>query len=165
MSSAAVVVVVAAATIAVNIYASAIFVVVAAAVVVVAAVAANAGAATVTVAATTVATTVVTVDAAFDVVVAAIFAVTMPLKLLAQQDSHSPSMKGEHRKMRLLIAAVIARAQERGEWDVGNSAWDVGCAVRLYNSVKDLFEYPSLTSTHQNIRSAGEQFTIYSLRV
>jgi len=33
---------------------------------------------------------------------------------------------------------------------VGNGAYDVASAVRLFNSVKDLFEYPSLTSTRRN---------------
>jgi hypothetical protein len=46
---------------------------------------------------------------------------------------------------------------------VGNSAWDVGCAVRLYNSVKDLFKYPSLTSTHQNDQISWR--TVYNLFV
>ena len=52
--------------------------------------------------------------------------------------------------MRLLISTVIARAKEKGEWKVGNGAWDVAHAVWLFNSVKDLFEYPSLISTRQN---------------
>ena len=74
----------------------------------------------------------------------------MPFKHIVPRDLHSRSLRSEHRKMRLLISAVIARAKEKGEWEVGNGAWDVARAVRLFNSVKDLFEYSSLTSTRRN---------------
>ena len=65
--------------------------------------------------------------------------------------------------MRLLISTVIARAKEKGEWKVGNGAWDVAHAVRLFNSVKDLFEYPSLISTRQNDQISWR--TVYNLFV
>ena len=52
-------------------------------------------------------------------------------------------MKGEHRKMRVLMGAVIARAQEIGLWDGQNGAWDVPRAVRLYDGVNHFFKYPT----------------------
>jgi hypothetical protein len=87
----------------------------------------------------------------------------MPLKLIVPRDLHSPSMKGEHRKMRSLISAVISKAKEKGEWDAGNGAWDVGRAVQLYNSVKNFFEYPSLTSAHRDDQISWR--TVYNLYI
>ena len=46
---------------------------------------------------------------------------------------------------------------------MGNSAWDVGCAVQLYNSVKDFFEYPSLTSAHRDDQISWR--TVYNLYI
>ena len=39
---------------------------------------------------------------------------TMPLKLILPRDLRNRSQRSEHRKMRLLISAVIARAKEKG---------------------------------------------------
>jgi hypothetical protein len=88
---------------------------------------------------------------------------TMPFKHIVPRDLHSRSLRSEYRKMRLLISAVIARAKEKGEWEVGNGAWDVARAVQLFNSVKDLFEYPSLTSTRRNDQISWR--TVYNLYI
>jgi hypothetical protein len=88
---------------------------------------------------------------------------TMPFKHIVPRDLHSRSLSSEHRKMRLLIKSVIARAKEKGEWEVGNGAWDVARAVQLFNSVKDLFEYPSLTSTRRNDQISWR--TVYNLYI
>jgi hypothetical protein len=88
----------------------------------------------------------------------------MPLKLIVPRDLRTNSMKGEYRKMRSLISAVISKAQEKkGEWDAGNGAWDVGRAVKLYDSVKDFFVYPSLTSAHQDDQISWR--TVYNLYI
>ena len=65
--------------------------------------------------------------------------------------------------MKLLTSAVIARAKEKGEWDAGNGAWDVGRAVRLFDRVKESFEYPSLTSTRRNDQISWR--TVYNLYI
>jgi len=67
--------------------------------------------------------------------------------------------------MRLLISAVIARAKEKVEWEVGNGTWDVARAVWLFNSVKDLFEYPSLTSTSTRRNDQISWRTVYNLYI
>ena len=88
---------------------------------------------------------------------------TMPLKLILPRDLRNRSQRSEHRKMKLLMSAVIARAKEKGEWDAGNGAWDVGRAVRLFDRVKESFEYPSLTSTRWNDQISWR--TVYNLFV
>ena len=87
---------------------------------------------------------------------------TMPLKLLVPSDLKNRSMKSEYRKMKILVGAVIARAQELGVWDGRNGAWDVPRAVRLYDSVHQFFEYPS-TITRRNEQISWR--TIYNLYV
>ena len=54
--------------------------------------------------------------------------------------------------MKVLIGAVIARAQEMGLWDEHNGSGDIPKAMRLYDSVRHLFFYPprTLSSTRQN---------------
>ena len=84
-----------------------------------------------------------------------------PGKLILPRDLRNRSQRSEHRKMKLLICAVIARAKEKGEWDASNGAWDVGHAVRLFDSVKEFFEYPSLTSTRRNDQISWR--TVYNL--
>jgi hypothetical protein len=63
----------------------------------------------------------------------------MPLKLLVSSDLKSHSMKSEYWKMKILVGAVIARAQELGVWDGRNGAWDVPRAVQLYDSMHHFF--------------------------
>ena len=70
----------------------------------------------------------------------------LPLKYLVQADIKSSSMKNDHRKMRVLIAAVISEANQVMEIDWRNGAWDVQRALQLYAGVKHLFAYPSKTT-------------------
>ena len=42
---------------------------------------------------------------------------TLPLRFLVPADLKSCSMKSEHRKMKILMGAVITGAQQMGVWD------------------------------------------------
>ncbi len=86
---------------------------------------------------------------------------TMPLKFIHPRDLESKKMKCEYRKMKGMIGAVIAGAKELGVWDGRNGAWDVSRAMRLFESVQHLFEYPSLTSTRRNDQISWR--TVYNL--
>jgi hypothetical protein len=56
---------------------------------------------------------------------------TMPLKFIVAADLKGRKMKCEHRKMKVMMGAVIAGAQELGVWDEGyRGAWDVPRAMR-----------------------------------
>ena len=60
-------------------------------------------------------------------------------------------MKNEHRKMKVMMGAVIAGANQVMEMDCVNGAWDIPRALQLYGGVKELFAYPSKsTQTRQN---------------
>jgi hypothetical protein len=74
----------------------------------------------------------------------------LPLKFLVPADFKNGGMKCEHQKMKVLMGAVIAGAKQLGLWDGQNGAWDVPRAIRLYESVQNLFEYPSQTTARQN---------------
>jgi hypothetical protein len=72
---------------------------------------------------------------------------TLPLKYLVSADFKSESMKNEHRKMKGLMAAVIAGAnQVEMEMDCVFGAWDIPRELQLYGVVKELFAYPSKTT-------------------
>ena len=76
---------------------------------------------------------------------------TMPLKFIVAADLKGRGMKCEYRKMKVMMGAVIAGAQELGVWDAGYcGAWDVPRAMRLYGQVQHLFHYPSLASTRRS---------------
>ena len=89
---------------------------------------------------------------------------TMPLKFIVAADLKGRKMKCEYRKMKVMMGAVIAGAKELGVWDEGyHGAWDVPRAMRLYNEVKDMFDYPSLTSTHRSVQISWR--TVYNLYI
>jgi hypothetical protein len=88
---------------------------------------------------------------------------TLPLRFLLPANLKSCLMKSEHRKMTILMGAVITGAQQMGLWDGRNDAWDVPQAMQLYNCVQPLFEYPSLTSTRQNEQISWR--TVYKLYI
>ena len=52
-------------------------------------------------------------------------------------------MKSDHRKMKGMIAAVIAGANQVMEMDWHNGAWNIQWALSLYGGVIHLFVYPS----------------------
>jgi len=54
-------------------------------------------------------------------------------------------MKSDHRKMKGLIAAVIAEVNQVMEMNWHNGAWDFQ-SLQLYGGVKYLFAYPSKSS-------------------
>jgi hypothetical protein len=88
---------------------------------------------------------------------------TLPLRFLVPAGLKSRLMKSEHRKMKILMGAVITGAQQMGVWDGQNSAWDVPQAMQLCNSVQPLFKYPSLTSTRWNEQISWR--TVYNLYI
>ena len=87
---------------------------------------------------------------------------SMPLKYIVPADLGSKSMKCECRKMKVLMGAVIEAAKGLGVWDGSTGAWDVPRAMRLFENVQHLFEYPS-TSTQQNDQISWK--TIYNLYI
>jgi hypothetical protein len=90
---------------------------------------------------------------------------TMPLKFIIAADLKSKGMKCEYRKMKVMMGAVIAGAQELGVWDAGyRGAWDVPRAMRLYGQVQHLFNYPSLTSTTRRSDQISWR-TVYNLYI
>ncbi len=64
---------------------------------------------------------------------------TLPLRFLVLANLKSRSMKSEHRKMKILMGAVITGAQQMGVWNGQNGTWDVPWAMQLYNSVQPFF--------------------------
>jgi hypothetical protein len=72
-------------------------------------------------------------------------------------------MKNEHRKMKGLMAAVIAGAnQVEMEMDCVFGAWDIPRALQLYGVVKELFAYPSKsTQTRRNDQISWR--TVYNI--
>jgi hypothetical protein len=87
----------------------------------------------------------------------------MPLRFIVPADLKTCAMKCEFWKMKVMIDAVIAGAQELEEWDGQNSAWDAPWVIQLYESVQHLFEYPSLTSTHRSTQISWR--TVYNLYI
>ncbi len=87
----------------------------------------------------------------------------MPLKFIVPRDLKSRSMKSKHRKTKVLIGAVIARAQEMGLWDEHNGSWDIPKAMRLYDSVCHLFFYPSRTHSSIQRNDQISWKTVYNL--
>jgi hypothetical protein len=77
---------------------------------------------------------------------------SMPLKFIVASDLKGRGMKCEYRKLKVMMGAVIAGAKELGVWDGQHGAWDVPRAMRLYESVQHLFEYPSLTSMRRSVQ-------------
>jgi hypothetical protein len=66
--------------------------------------------------------------------------------------------------MRILIDAVIVGAKQEGVWREQRGAWDIGSTVRLFESVKHLFEYP--TKSGQIRRTVQISWlTVYNLYV
>jgi hypothetical protein len=88
---------------------------------------------------------------------------TLPLRFPVPANLKSHSMMSEHRKMKILMGAVITGAQQMGVWDGQNGAWDVPWAIKLYNCMQPLFKYPSLTSTHWNEQISWR--TVYNLYI
>ena len=88
---------------------------------------------------------------------------TLPLKFLLRADFKSKSMMCDHRKMKGMIAAVIAGANSlTDEMDWRNGAWDIPRALQLYGGVKELFAYPSKsTQTRRNDQISWR--TVYNL--
>jgi len=87
---------------------------------------------------------------------------TLPLKYLVWADFKSKKMKNEHRKMKVMMGAVIAGANQVMEMDCVNGAWDIPRALQLYGGVKELFAYPSKsTQTHRNDQISWR--TVYNL--
>ncbi len=87
---------------------------------------------------------------------------TLPLKYLLQADFKISSMKSDHRKMKGMIAAVIAGANQVMEMDWHNGAWDIQWELQLYRGVKHLFMYPSKsTQCHRNDQISWR--TVYNL--
>jgi len=86
----------------------------------------------------------------------------MPLKYIVPADLGSKSMKCEHRKMKVLMGAVIEAAKGLGVWAGSNGAWDVPRAMRLFENVQHLFEYPT-TSTRRNDQISWK--TVYNLYI
>jgi hypothetical protein len=73
---------------------------------------------------------------------------TIPFKLLKATELENKWEKLQLCKMRkLVVDAVIAGAKQEGAWREQRGAWDIGSTVRLFESVKHLFEYPTKTST------------------
>ena len=73
---------------------------------------------------------------------------TIPFKLLKATEMENKWEKLQLCKMRkLVVDAVIAGAKQEGAWREQRGAWDIGSTVRLFESVKHLFEYPTKTST------------------
>jgi hypothetical protein len=72
---------------------------------------------------------------------------TLPLKVPVPADFKNCFMKCEHQKMKVLMGAVIAGAKQLGVWDGQHGAWDIPRAIRLYESVEHLFEYPRSQTT------------------
>ncbi len=72
-------------------------------------------------------------------------------------------MKNEHCKMKVMMGAVIAGANQVMEMDCVNGAWDIPRALQLYGGVKELFAYhPNQSKPVGTIRLAGGLFTIYT---
>jgi hypothetical protein len=87
---------------------------------------------------------------------------TLPLKYLVWADFKSKKMKNEHRKMKVMMGAVIAGANQVMEMDCVNGAWDIPRALQLYGGVKELFAYPSKsTQTRRNDQISWR--TVYNL--
>ena len=72
-------------------------------------------------------------------------------------------MRNEHRKMKGMIAAVIAGAKKvKMDMDFVNRAWDIPRALQLYGGVKELFAYPSKSSqTRRNDQISWR--TVYNI--
>ena len=88
----------------------------------------------------------------------------MPLKFIVAADLKGRGMKCEYRKMKVMMGAVIAGAQELGVWDAGYcGAWDVPRAMRLYGQVQHLFHYLSLASTCRSDQISWR--TVYNLYI
>ena len=71
-------------------------------------------------------------------------------------------MKSDHRKMKGLIASVIAGANQVMEMDWHNGAWDIQRALQLYGGVKHLFACPS-KSTQCRRNNQISWRTVYNL--
>ena len=57
---------------------------------------------------------------------------------------------------------MIEAAKGLGVWDGSNGAWDVPRAMRLFENVQHLFEYPT-TSTRRNDQISWK--TVYNLYI
>jgi hypothetical protein len=68
---------------------------------------------------------------------------TIPFKLLAGRELQNRREKLQLCKMRKLVNAVIHGAKHLCVWQEQRGAWDIGSAVRLFENVKHLFEYPT----------------------
>ncbi len=88
---------------------------------------------------------------------------TMPLKFIVASDLKGRGMKCEYQKMKVMMGAVIAGAKELGVRDGQHGARDVPRAMRLYESVQHLFEYPSLTSRRRSVQISWR--TVYNLYI
>lgn len=88
----------------------------------------------------------------------------IPFKLLRATELENKREKFQLCKMRKLIQAVIAGAQQAGVWNDQRGAWDVGSTVRLYENVVHLFQYPT---KNEKIRRNTQisWLTIYNLYV
>ena len=66
--------------------------------------------------------------------------------------------------MRKLIGAVIVGAKREGVWMEQRGAWDIGSTIRLFESVKHLFEYPTKNARiHRTVQISW--LTVYNLYV
>jgi hypothetical protein len=89
---------------------------------------------------------------------------TIPYKLLKAAELETKREKHQLCKMRILIDAVIVGAKQEGVWREQRGAWDIGSTVRLFESVKHLFEYP--TKSGQIRRTVQISWlTVYNLYV
>jgi len=89
---------------------------------------------------------------------------TVPLKLLKATELENKREKLQLCKMRKLVDAVIVGAKQEGVWREQRGAWNIGSTVRLYESVKHLFDYP--TKNDRIRRSAQISWlTVYNLYV
>jgi hypothetical protein len=70
---------------------------------------------------------------------------TIPFKLLRAMEIKNNNERYKLTHMKMLMLAVEIAAKRVGTWDglAQRGAWDVGSTVRLYESVKHFFRYPS----------------------
>ena len=89
---------------------------------------------------------------------------TIPFKLLKATELENKQEKVQLCKMRKLVDAVIAGAKQEGAWREQRGAWDIGSTVRLFESVKHLFEYPT-KSTRPRRNAQISWVTVYNIYV
>jgi len=70
---------------------------------------------------------------------------TIPFKFLKQSEFKEEKTRRAYRKIKAMIDAVIAGAKRVNAWRPQSGTWEVGMALRLYESVRPLFEYPTNT--------------------